>query len=360
MDILKKIILTYGSDWEKMPAGQTNDIWRTLDTVMNIKKMLSNMSYNVKTMKVDTAFEEQLKKIKKKDSDTLIYWLNEFINPEYTRSPENFTVNIIERIGLPHTGSSSKILALGLNKYRTKQLFNELGIKTPDCYIVNIGNLNIINEHDWDFPVIIKPLLHGDSLGIGKKSVVNGNNYRAIRKLVSANHLEFEESVLVEKFIGGDFVQELTIPVLIDHLGRIVNLPFIEMDFTKISPDQKYKFIYDTLKMGIIPIKILSKSNETIDICKECNKIIKKMKCVDFARLDIRINESGRFYIEVNAYPSKNRGSYFAISANYLGIKPQELLAFSPHQAMLKYGLEVTSQLEQFIEPILNVFYKKQ
>ena len=84
------------------------------------------------------------------------------------------------------------------------------------------------------------------------------------------------------------------------------------------------------------------------------------MKCFDFARLDIRINESGRFYIEVNAYPSKNRGSYFAISANYLGIKPQELLAYSPYQAMLKYGLEVTSQLEQFTEPILNVFYKKQ
>ena len=112
MNNLKKIILTYGFDWEKMPAGQTDDIWRTLDTVMKIKKMLSKMSYDVKTMKVNAAFEEQLKKIKEKDSDTLIYWLNEFINPEYTRSPENFTVNIIERIGLPHTGSSSKILAL--------------------------------------------------------------------------------------------------------------------------------------------------------------------------------------------------------------------------------------------------------
>ena len=356
MNNLKKIILTYGFDWEKKLAGQTNDIWRTLDTVMKIKKMFSKMSYDVKTIKADASFEEKLKKIKENDSDTLIYWLNEFINPEYTRSPENFTVNIIERIGLPHTGSSSKILALGLNKYRTKQLFNELGIKTPDCYIVNIGNLNIINEHDWDFPVIIKPLLHGDSFGIGKKSIVNGNNYRALRTLVSEIHLEFKVPALVEKYIGGKTVQELTLPVLIDHLGRIVNLPFVEMDFIKISFDQKYKFIYDTLKMGVLPIKILSKSDETIDIYNESNKIIKKMKCVDFARLDVRINESGRFYIEVNAYPSKNKGSYFALSANYLGIKPQELLAFSPHQAMLKYGLEVTSQLEKFVEPILKVF----
>lgn len=356
MNKLKQIILTYGCDWEKIPAGQTTDIWRTLDTVMKIKNTLSKMSLDVKTMKVDAFFEEKLKKIKKKNSDTLIYWLNEFINPEYKRSPENFTVNIIERIGLPHTGSSSKAMTLGLNKFQTKQLIAELGLKTPECYIVNIGNLNIIKEHDWDFPVIIKPMLHGDSLGIWKKSIVNGNNYRAIRTLVSAIHLEFEESALVEEFIGGDKVQELTLPMLIDYQGQIVNLPLVGIDFTKISFDQKYKFIYNTLKMETLPIKILSKSNETLDICDESNKIIKRMNCVDFARLDVRINESGRFYIEVNTYPSKNRGSFIARSSNYLGIKPQELLAFSPHQAMLKYGLEVTTQLEQFVEPILNVF----
>ena len=81
MDILKKIILTYGFDWEKIPAGQTNDIWRTLDTVIEIKKMLSKMSYDVKTMKVDAVFEEKLLSL-----DALLQLItNDYANQESFR-----------------------------------------------------------------------------------------------------------------------------------------------------------------------------------------------------------------------------------------------------------------------------------
>lgn len=355
---MNKIALTYGFDWKKTTTGQKKDIWRTLDTVMTIKKSLTKMSYDVDTIKVDDTFEQQLIKIKEKNPDTLIYWLNEFVNPKFTRSPDNFTVNIIEHVGLPHTGPSSKTLALGLNKFQTKQLFTELGIKTPDSYIVNFDNLNSIYEYSWDFPVIVKPLLHGDSLGINKKSVVNGDDYQEISSLVTAIHRKFKEPAIVEQYIGGETVRELTLSVLIDHQGGILNLPFVEIDFTKISFDQKFKFLHHTLKKEIMPIKILSalSNNYTINICRECNEIIKKMNCVDFARLDVRINESDRFYIEVNAFPAKNKGSYIARAAHTLGIKNKELFGFSLYNTLLKYDLTVTSQLKHLVEPILNAF----
>jgi len=355
---LNKIALTYGFDWEKTTPGKKTDIWESLDTVMTIKKLLTKMSYDVNTIKVDDTFEHQLIKIKEKNPDTLIYWLNEFVNPTYTRSPDNFTVNIIEHVGLPHTGPSSKTQTLALNKFQTKQLFTELGLKTPDSYIVNFDNLNTIYEYSWDFPVIVKPLLHGDSIGISKKSVINGDDYQEISSLVTAIHREFKEPAIVEQYIGGETVRELTLSVLIDHQGGILNLPFIEIDFTKISFDQKFKFIDHTLKNEILPIKILSAAskNHTINICRECNKIMKKMNCVDFARLDVRINESDRFYLEVNSYPAKNRDSYIARAAHPLGIKYKELYGFSLYNALLKYNLTVTSQLKHLVEPILNAF----
>ena len=56
-------------------------------------------------------------------------------------------------------------------------------------------------------------------------SVVSADDFESVRARVERIHHEFDEPVLVERYIGGKDAQELTVPMLISHDGRVAKLP---------------------------------------------------------------------------------------------------------------------------------------
>lgn len=68
---------------------------------------------------------------------------------------------VLERIGLPYTGSGVVASALGMNKILSSRLFRAYGINIPDFVVVNrhddLERLHV----PFDLPVIIKPADRG-------------------------------------------------------------------------------------------------------------------------------------------------------------------------------------------------------
>jgi D-alanine-D-alanine ligase len=352
-----EIALTYDPRWRYTPQGRTS-FWASLDTVEYVSVLLEELGMTVLPLKADDAFETRLADIKHKYARPVVFWLNEFMPTASGR--DMFTVRVIEKLGMMHTGPGTEALATGLDKEATKEVFRGLGLPTPESYVVPLGDFSPIDEPaSWEGCAIVKPLLQGNSRGMDGSSVVLAGDAKAIREKVQRVHDEFAEPALVEKYIGGEDAREFTVPMLISHDGGIAELPITEIDLSQIPLAQgRFRFLTHDIKDEKYYLKIPARLSPgtTTRIYHEVRQIIDAIGCRDMTRVDLRADSTGMYYLEVNANPGKNRFSYLTTSAYSLGLEYRQIIALIPYQAMLKYGLEPPAQLEEAVEPIMALF----
>ena len=363
------IVVTYDPRWEYKPEIQT-PFWASLDTVDYIAGLLDNAGYNIMLVRADDTFENQLRDIKKTNPQSLVFWLNEFMP---TRAGVDvFTLVAVEKVDLMHTGPNSSVLGVGLNKETSKNVFRTLGLPTPESAVVNIGDdTPIYRDINWEGFAIIKPLLQGGSKGIDEFSVINTCDLAAIKEKVEQIHLRFNEPALVERFIGGLDVNELSAPVLISNAGDVYALPILELDLNKVSnPPGNCNFLTQAFKEenrakclkveDKIYLKVPAVLNQemTDRINSDVATIVNAVSCRDMARVDIRWDSTGLYYIELNVNPGKNRFSYLMMAGYSLGLSYAEMISFIPYQALLRYGIQPTKQLERLVAPVTSLFEK--
>lgn len=356
-----RIVLTYDPRWGYTPKDHA-PFWASLDTVDYVAGLLEETGNIVLRVKADEAFESRLGEISSKYPESLVFWLNEFTPTGSGR--DTFTVRVLEKVRMMHTGPGSKALATGLDKERTKDVFRRLGLPTPESYVVYPGNcLPIYQNSHWDGYVIIKPLRQGNSRGMDKFSVVRADDVESIRERVERIHDTFSEPVLVEGYIGGEGAREYTVPMLISHDGRIAELPITEIDLDQIPAAQgRFRFLTHEIKDEKYYLKIPAELavGAVRRISSDVRRIVRAMSGRDMTRVDMRGDSTGLYYIEVNANPGKNRFSYLTTSAYSLGLSYPEIIAFIPYQAMLKYGLVPPRKLEKLVKPVVALFDTRQ
>ena len=351
-------VLTYDPRWEYTAEDRT-PFWASLNTVEYVVKLLEETDNTVLLVETDNTFEHRLRAIKSQYSEPLVFWLNEFMSTD--SGNDIFTVSVIEKVGMMHTGPCSKALGIGLDKEATKEVFRRLGLPTPESYVVYVDDYSTVNRHDyWENYVIVKPLFQGNSRGMDEFSVARADDSELIIQLVERIHDVFNEPALVEGFVGGESAKELTVPILITHDGRIAELPLTEIDLSQIPISQgRFRFLTHEIKDEKYYLKIPADlPSDTIisRIHSEVGSIIKAIDCRDMTRVDMRGDSTGLYYIEVNVNPGKNRFSYLTTSAYSLGLDYPEIIGFIPHQAMLRYGLEPPRKLRDLVEPVMALF----
>ena len=111
----------------------------------------------------------------------------------------------LEAVGLPYTGSGVLGCALAMDKLRTKQVWQALGLPTAKYRILRSDDdLNGLIE-ELGLPLFLKPTREGSSVGIGKVSKKDDllNVYQ--------NATQSGDDVLAEQFIPG---AEVTVGIL--------------------------------------------------------------------------------------------------------------------------------------------------
>jgi D-alanine-D-alanine ligase len=352
-----KIVLTYDPRWGYTPEDHT-PFWTSVDTVEYVAGLLEETGNTVLLVKADDAFEFRLEEIMNRHSRPLVFWLNEFIPTDSGK--DMFTVSVIEKVGMMHTGPGSEAQTIGLDKEATKDVFRRLGLPTPGSYVVYPDDYSPIYQNGhWDGYVIIKPLLQGNSRGMDEFSVVSADDFESIRARVERLHHEFDEPVLIERYIGEKDAKEFTVSMLISHDGRIAELPITEIDLSQVPVAQgRFRFLTHDIKDEKYYLKIPAELPPEIisRIHSDVGRIIKEIGCRDMTRVDMRGDSTGLYYLEVNVNPGKNRFSYLTTSAYSLGLDYPEIIAFIPYQAMLKYELEPPRELEELVKPVMALF----
>lgn len=188
---------------------------------------------------------------------------------------------VLDILGKKYTGSGVLASALTMDKNKTKQIAESVGIRVPKSYY----NLESIER----FPVIIKPVDEGSSKGL----------FLCNNKEEAGEALKKLKKPIIEDYIVGE---ELTVGVL---NGKALGV-------LKIIPQADVLYDYDSkyAKGGSIhefPAKIEDKSYK--EAMKIAEKIHKEFKMKGISRSDFILSEGKLYFLEVNSSPGMTKTS---------------------------------------------------
>ncbi|AVF54427.1 UNVERIFIED_ORG: D-alanine-D-alanine ligase [Pseudomonas parafulva] len=217
---------------------------------------------------------------------------------------------LLECLGIPYTGSGILASALAMDKLRTKQVWQSLGIPTPRHAVLASESDCLRASTELGFPLIVKPAHEGSSIGMAK---VNSE-----QELVAAwrDAANYDSQVLVEQWIHGP---EFTIAVL---RGQV--LPPIALGTPHVFYDYDAKYIANDTQYRIPCGLDSAKEQELIDLtARACDAI----GIEGWGRLDVMQDEQGRFWLlEVNTAPGMTDHSLVPMAARAAGLDFQQLV----------------------------------
>ncbi|SEM73465.1 D-alanine--D-alanine ligase [Halomonas caseinilytica] len=210
----------------------------------------------------------------------------------------------LELLGIPYTGSGVLASALGMDKQRTKLIWQALGLPTPECVMLKA-------DADWQavverlgLPLIVKPVHEGSTLGI---TIVD-----SAETLASAyrDAARYDTRVMAERFIQGE---EYTVSLIGDE-----ELPAIRVEVPGGFYDYEAKYLSDET-LYHLPCG-LSETEER-RLAELCRAAFEAIGCQGWGRVDVMRDEQGRFWLlEVNTVPGMTDHSLVPQAAAHAGI----------------------------------------
>jgi D-alanine-D-alanine ligase len=214
---------------------------------------------------------------------------------------------ICEFFGIPYTGSGILTLSICLNKALTNGVLASNEILVPPFQIFSSRDDAL--QLNLEFPLIVKLLHEGSSMGLSKKSVVKEE--KALRDQVEFLISTYHQPVLVQKFIMG---REFTVGVLGNQ--DPFTLPITELTFqdpygiVTFCPDDEVlpmikkvygeQFLSD-IKSQVIPKETVCPANISPELTERINqtalKAYKALECRDWCRIDLRLGNDGNLYV---------------------------------------------------------------
>jgi D-alanine-D-alanine ligase len=227
------------------------------------------------------------------------------------RGGEDGTVQgALELLGIPYTGSGVLASALGMDKWRTKLVWQAANLP--------VSAYTLLNENsDWNtvvaqlgLPIFVKPANEGSSVGISKAKSVEQLK-AAYRE--AAKH---DKLVIAESFVGGG---EYTAAILGDTA-----LPVIKIEPANEFYDYEAKYLRDDTRY-LCPCGLSAEKEAEIQrLAKQAFALIGGQ---GWGRVDFLMSESSQPYLlEVNTSPGMTDHSLVPMAARQAGISFEQLV----------------------------------
>jgi len=216
----------------------------------------------------------------------------------------------LELLGIPYTGSGVLASALGMDKWRTKLVWQAAGLTVPNYLLLD-------KRSDWEdvvrklgLPLFVKPANEGSSVGISKVKTVEElpDAYRE-----AARH---DTLVIAESFIGGG---EYTVAILGDQA-----LPVIKIEPANEFYDYDAKYLRDDTRY-LCPCGLGAEQEAEMQrLAKQAFMLIGGQ---GWGRVDFLLDKAGSPYLlEVNTSPGMTDHSLVPMAARQSGISFEQLV----------------------------------
>lgn len=210
----------------------------------------------------------------------------------------------LELMGIPYTGPGVMASAIGMDKWRTKLLWQAAGLPIPDYAIIDADTDFDAIETRFGFPMFVKPACEGSSLGVTmvKKPGQLSSAYEEAAK--------YHDMVMVEKAILGG---EYTTSILGDEA-----LPIIKIEPATEFYDYEAKYNRNDTRY-LCPCG-LSEAQES-EIRALSVRAYAVLGARGWGRVDFLMDANGNPYLlEVNTSPGMTDHSLVPMAARVAGM----------------------------------------
>ena len=230
---------------------------------------------------------------------------------------------ILENEKIKYTHSGVEASSICINKLISKKIFNKHRILSPKYLIYKPGlNKNYRNIFQQvnkvlNFPVVIKPINEGSSVGV---FICDKKNFNS-----NLNKLKNEKEILIEEYIPGREVQVAIMGG--KKLGAIELVPKRKFYDYKAKYDKKAKTKH------ILPVDLpKDKLKEVENIALRAHKIT---GCKGITRSDFRYNKKKFYLLEINTQPGLTELSLVPEIAKFKGISFYKLIKWIINDASI-------------------------
>jgi D-alanine-D-alanine ligase len=223
---------------------------------------------------------------------------------------------LLDLLGVKYTGSGVLASALALDKAKTKAIYREHGIPTPQSLVLEKFDLKRIKSK-LGKRIVIKPNADGSSVGVTVNPPQN-----TWKKLIEVR-IKQEGSCLIEAFREG---RELTVGVLGERV-----LPVIEIRPKNAFFDFEAKYtpgMSDELCPAPIPLRVTHYAQR---LALEAHRAL---GCAGYSRTDMIWTRSGLEVLETNTLPGMTATSLLPLAAKTAGLSFPKLLDLIIREAL--------------------------
>ncbi|ALG66475.1 D-alanine--D-alanine ligase [Beggiatoa leptomitoformis] len=257
------------------------------------------LNQEVDAIGIDTGVGSLLEKLTENSYDHVFIAL-------HGRGGEDGTVQgLLEQLGLPYTGSGVLGSALAMDKYRTKLVWEGLGLPTPPCVLLTEKTdfNNVVTK--LGLPLMVKPASEGSSVGMSKvNDVVEIQQAYELAK-------QFDQVVIAEKYISG-----------VEYTASIVqnqSLPIIRLETPRVFYDYEAKYSDNTQTRYICPSGLAPDQETTLQ--QLALQAFLAVGATGWGRVDLMCDATGQAWLlEVNTVPGMTDHSLVPMAAKAAGI----------------------------------------
>ncbi len=226
------------------------------------------------------------------------------------RGGEDGTIQgLLESLGIPYTGSGVLGSALGMDKLRTKRLFDGVGIATPKWALIESEEHCREVAAELGCPMIVKPALEGSSIGMTK--VDRPKDLAGAWREAS----RYGSEVLAESWVTGS---EYTASILHNEV-----LPLIRVTAQNTFYDYQAKYFSDETGYECPSGLPEDKEREYGELSLQAFRAV---GASGWGRVDFMCDEAGNaLVLEVNTVPGMTSHSLVPMAAAEAGLDFAEL-----------------------------------
>lgn len=233
---------------------------------------------------------------------------------------------LLERRGLPYTGSGPRASRAAFDKVLSKRIMSEHGVPTPAYEVLHRGDARAL-----PLPLVLKPASQGSSIGVHR--VFAEQDWDAALE----DALTYDRAVVAEAFVEG---RELTVGVLGDRA-----LPVLEI----VAPDNWYDYA-SKYTSGACRYLVPAPLDE--DVAERCRQAaldtFQAHGARGFGRVDLRLDPNGDIFVfELNTIPGFTETSLLPKAAAEFGLNFPALCARIMAMACLESVQGATSGREE-------------
>lgn len=226
----------------------------------------------------------------------------------------------LQLIGVPFTGSGVLASALGMDKWRTKLVWQALGMPVPPYALLREDSDFAEVEEVLGLPLFVKPAREGSSVGVTKVSR-SGELGEAYAE--AARH---DSLVLAEQAIGGapgTVAGEYTVGIL-ERNGKLRALPIIKIEPATEFYDYEAKYNRDDTRYRC-PCGL--PASREAELGRLAEAAFEAVGGRGWGRVDFLMDEAGDAYLlEVNTAPGMTDHSLVPMAARQVGLDYDQLV----------------------------------